>query len=350
MLSLKFDPNTDPNFIVSSLPDYVEQNRDLLIKDAAFGASTIDYLNIQTGIKTSAKINFLSADPVFQDGSTCGFTPDNTTELTQREIVTGLIKVNESYCPDTLLGKWAEYLVRIPEPQRAELPFERYIIEVLTGGIRKKLDLAIWQGDTTSADPTLKWFDGFLTLIAADAGITPITVPAGSSAYDAIKSVVLAIPAVDLWGGRARVFVAPDLYRTFLLELVEKNLYHYSGPQNAAPNSFVFPGSNVEVVAVYGLTGSNSIVASTSENLFYGTDIENAREQFKVVYDEKDELFYVKVRWNSGVQYAFSDRVVLAEYTTIDSGSGISKALDSIAESAAALADDDHIYKTKEQA
>lgn len=309
--TLKF-ANTDPNFIVSSLPAYVEQRRDVLVKDAAFGASTIDYLNIQTGIKTSAKLNILSADPVFQNGNGCGFTPDNSTTLTQREIATGLIKVNESYCPDTLLGKWAEYLVRIPEPQRAELPFEQYIIEALTGGIRRKLDTAIWQGDTSSANSTLKWFDGFLKIAGADSDVITVSIAAGTDAYDAIKAVILAIPSVDLWGGRARVFVAPDLYRSFLLELVEKNFYAYSGPQNAAPNTFIFPGTNVEVVATYGLSGTNKIFASTTENLYYGTDIENGKEEFKIVYDEKDEVFLLKVRWNSGVQYAFSDRVVLA--------------------------------------
>ena len=342
--------NTDPNFIVSSLPDYVEQNRDLLVKEAVFGASTINYLNIQTGIKTSAKLNFLAADPVFQDGNGCGFTPDNSVALTQREISTGFIKVNESFCPDTLLGKWAEYLVRIPESQREELPFERYIIRAISAGISRKLDLAIWQGDTSSADASLNKFDGFLKIAGNDSDVINVTVPAGASAYDAIKAVILAIPAVDLWGGRARVFVAPDLYRTFLLELVEKNLYHYSGPQNAAPDTFIFPGTNVEVVAVYGLTGASSIFASITENLYYGTDIENGKEEFKIVYDEKDEVFLLKARWNSGVQYAFSDRVVLATYTTIDSGSGVSKALDSIAASAAALADDDKVFKTKEQA
>ena len=60
-----------------------------------------------------------------------------------------------------------------------------------------------------------------------------------------------------------------------------------------------------------GLSGTGYIFASNVDNLYYGTDVEGANEQFKVVYDEKEELFFVKVRWNSGVQYAFPDRVVL---------------------------------------
>lgn len=342
--------NTDPNFIVSSLPSYVEQRREPLIRDVVFGAGSIQHLSLQTGIKTAAKLNILSADPVFQDGSVCGFTPDNTTALTQREIVTGIIKVNESFCPDTLLGKWAEYLVRIPEPQRAELPFERYIVDIFKEGIRKGIELAIWQGDTTSLDDKLKWFDGFLKIAGADGNVNAVSIAAGSTAYDAIKAVILAIPEVDIFSGKAKVFVNPGLYQLFLFELVEKNLYHYSGPQNAAPEEYVFPGTNVRVISTYGLTGTYNIFASASDNLFYGTDVESAAEQFKIVYDEVSETFLLKVRFNAGVQYAFSDRVVLGTYTTIVSGQPLYKALDNIAASAAELADADHVYKTKEQA
>ena len=342
--------NTDPNFIVSSLPSYVEQRREPLIRDVVFGASSIAHLSLQTGIKTAAKLNILTADPVFQDGSVCGFSPDNTTALTQREIVTGLIKVNESYCPDTLLGKWAEYLVRIPEPQRAELPFERYIVDVLKEGIRKGIELAIWQGDTTSLDDKLKWFDGFLKIAGADGNVVAVNIPAGVSAYEAIKLVILGIPEADIHSARAKVFVNPNLFQLFMFELVEKNLYHYAGPQNESPEEYVFPGTSVRVICTYGLTGTYNIFASCSDNLFYGTDVENAAEQFKIVYDEISETFLLKVRFNAGVQYAFSERVVLGTYTTIDSGQPAYKALDSIAASAAALADDDHVFKTKEQA
>ena len=36
-------------------------------------------------------------------------------------------------------------------------------------------------------------------------------------------------------------------------------------------------------------------------------------EDFSITYDEKDEVFLIKVRWAAGVQIAFPDRVVLAD-------------------------------------
>lgn len=304
------------NFIVSSLPDYVKENEELLIKDVVFGTPTIRRITPQTGIKTSAHINYLGADPVLQDGKGCGFNASNTMELTQRTIETALIKVNESVCPDTLLGKWAEYLVRIPEPQRAELPFEAYVVAVLRDAIKEKIETLVWQGDKSSADTDLKWIDGFITLALADNNVVDVPIAFGTSAWNSIKAVIAAIPAELIRKGNVKVFVSPELFLAFTLELVEKNFYHYSGPQNAAPEEIIFPGTNIAVVNTAGLADTNYIFASYPENLYYGTDVENSEEQFKIVYDEKDEEFLVKVRWNSGVQFAFPDRVVLGTIAT----------------------------------
>ena len=83
------------NIIVSSLPDYVQERRDEVIRIVVLGGTTIRHMVPQTGIKTSAKINYIEIDPVFQDGGACGFTPqEGGAELTQREIKTGQIKVN----------------------------------------------------------------------------------------------------------------------------------------------------------------------------------------------------------------------------------------------------------------
>lgn len=299
------------NFIVSSLPSYVENNRELLIKDVVFGTPTVRRITPQTGIKTSAYINYLSADPTLQDGSSCGFNAADSVTLTQRTIETALIKVNESVCPDTLLGKWAEYQVRIPEPQRAELPFEAYVIAALRDAIKEKIETLVWQGDTTSNDADLKWINGFIALALADNDVIDVPIAANTDAWDAIKAVISALPNEVIRRGNVKVFVSPELYLQFILELVEKNFFHYSGPQNAAPEEINFPGTNIAVVSTAGLAETNYIFAASPDNLYYGTDVENAAEQFKVVYDESDELFLIKVRWNCGVQIAFPSRVVL---------------------------------------
>ena len=53
-----------PNFNVSGLPAYVDQNRDLLLKNFALvGGGTRERISIQTGVKGKAAINFLDVAP-----------------------------------------------------------------------------------------------------------------------------------------------------------------------------------------------------------------------------------------------------------------------------------------------
>ena len=102
------------NFLVSSLPDYVQNNRDLIIKSFALvGTATRRHIGLQTGIKKSAYLNYLDLVPSFQDGSSCGFNPLDSITLTHKEIEVATLKVDGQICPETLLGKYGEWLVRV---------------------------------------------------------------------------------------------------------------------------------------------------------------------------------------------------------------------------------------------
>lgn len=45
--------------------------------------------------------------------------------------------------------------------------------------------------------------------------------------------------------------------------------------------------------------------------------MEDDKEVFSITYDETNEIYRIKVRWASGVQIAFPDRVVLADISGI---------------------------------
>lgn len=300
------------NFVVTSLPAYVQDNKDLIIKNFALvGTASRQRFGIQTGIKTSAYLNYLELNPTLQDGKGCGFTASGSATLTQRTITTAVIKVNMDICPDSLLGKYAEYLVRIGANSN-ELPFEQYIIDGVTTEINKKIEKLIWQGDTTQASNTdLKWLNGILKQLASDSDKVAVSIAANTAIYDAIKAVYLAIPEETLERG-AEIYVSPANYRDFLMAMVEKKYFNYSGPQDSAPEEFVFPGTDVKVVKTPGLAGVNDrIVASFPENFVYGCDAEGDLEDVKVWFSDDDDLFKLKVKWNSGIAYRFPNQVTL---------------------------------------
>ena len=300
------------NFVVTSLPAYVQDNKDLIIKNFALvGTASRQRFGIQTGIKTSAYLNYLELNPTLQDGKGCGFTALGSAILTQRTITTAIIKVNMDICPDSLLGKYAEYLVRIGANSN-ELPFEQYIVDGVTTEINKKIEKLIWQGDTSkSTDTDLKWINGILKQLASDSDKVAVSIAANTAIYDAIKAVYLAIPEETLERG-AEIYVSPANYRDFLMAMVEKKFFNYSGPQDSAPEEFVFPGTDVKVVKTPGLAGVNDrIVASFPENFVYGCDAEGDLEDVKVWFSDDDDLFKLKVKWNSGIAYRFPNQVTL---------------------------------------
>ena len=275
------------------------------------GTASRQRFGIQTGIKTSAYLNYLELNPTLQDGKGCGFTASGSATLTQRTITTAVIKVNMDICPDSLLGKYAEYLVRIGANSN-ELPFEQYIVDGVTTEINKKIEKLIWQGDTTQASNTdLKWLNGILKQLASDSDKVAVSIAANTAIYDAIKAVYLAIPEETLERG-AEIYVSPANYRDFLMAMVEKKYFNYSGPQDSAPEEFVFPGTDVKVVKTPGLAGVNDrIVASFPENFVYGCDAEGDLEDVKIWFSDDDDLFKLKVKWNSGIAYRFPNQVTL---------------------------------------
>ena len=302
------------NFIVSSLPAYVQENRDLLIKNFALvGTDTRRRIGRQMGIKHKAELNYLELSAVLQDGAGCGFNPLDSLTLTQRYIECATIKVDGQICPETLLGKYAEYLVRVNATEN-ELPFEQYIVDALVAEINKKIEKLIWQGDTTqTSDPDIKWIDGFLAQLDADSACIDVSISSGKTAYEGLLAVYMAMPEEVLERGGV-IFVAPAIYRSFLQDMVAINFYHYSGPQDAAPEEFVLPGTDVRVIKTPGLAGSLKVVGTFADNLVYGTDGENDNEDIDIWWSADDRLFKYEVKWNSGVAYHFPAFNVLGTF------------------------------------
>ena len=280
------------NFIVDSLPAYVQENQDMLIKNFALvGGGIRKRVSVQTGIKSKAKINFLEIAPEIQSGDGCSFTPMGAVELSQREINTEAYKVNLEICHKTLRGKYAEYLIKMNASEQ-ELPFEAYIVEGLTNALNKKIEEAVWT--------KLAAFDGEMKSVTATGDV-----------YEDIKKVYLALPTEVLNRG-AEIYVSPANYRFFLQALVEKNLYHYASATEAMPTEFYFPGSNAKVVMSEGLA-DGAIYGTFAKNIFYGCDMENDAEVLDIWWSKDDRVFKVAAEWNMGVQVAFPDMVVVAK-------------------------------------
>lgn len=296
------------SYNVSALPTYVEEHRLPLIAEAVLKSKSASLMNLQTDIKSSAAINLINSNPVFQEGG-CGWQAQGDVTFSQRIINTGLVKINMSFCEKDLLKTWMSYEVKAGLSDES-LPFEEYFINNIIDKVKAGVEKVIWQGDTASGDATLKHTDGLIKILSAATGVIKPTIASGTSAYDAIKAVYMAIPEKVL--DKAVILVGADTFRTYTQELVEKNFYHYSA-DGYPTEEFVLPGTNTRVIAVNGLNGTGEIVAAALDNLFYGCDLMNDAETLDVWYSKDFQEHRLAMSFNFGVQVAYPDEVVIAK-------------------------------------
>lgn len=303
--------------LVNSLPEYVEQKHDELLRSAVLGSESAKMFRLQTGVKTKSALNILNTAIQFQDGSACGFNAQGTSTISQREIEAPIVKVNMEFCDKELLNSALQHEVRVAAGQKT-LPFENEFVADIMAQIDNGVERMIWQGDKVgkSEDNVLKWTDGILTHLNAEDGITkPENKLTHSGAnipdfiLDAVDKVVLAIPTPIL--NKAVIWMGYDYFRAFCVAMKNANLFHYNG--DGVDNSKVYyPGSNIMVKAVAGLDGTGTIVAADPENFVFGCDMQHDAEKCDLWYSKDDQVFKLAVEFGIGTQVAFPNEVVIS--------------------------------------
>lgn len=326
------------NFLVSSLPAYVAQSRDLIIKNFALvGTATRTRIGLRTGIKTGEKLPFLDFGIALQDGSGCGFNPLDEAELTEKTVSVESVKHDGELCPEKLLGKYAEYLVRISATENT-VPYEEYLLRVMTDEVNKVIEKIIWLGDKTNGTGNMAYVNGFLVQLGADGDVLTENILSGTTAYDGLVQVYAAMPEAALERGGV-IFVSPAIYRAFLMDMVRLNYFHFAGPQNAAPEEFILPGSDVLVIKTPGLAGSLKVVGTFADNLTYLTDVEGDETDLDLWWSQDDRKFKWEAKWAMGVSYYFPDQIVLGTFAAVPSATaGQNAALAAIATNTGVIA------------
>ena len=304
------------SFVVSSLNNYTnEQSTDLLVK-ALFGSKTASTLQtagqVQVGVKSSASLNLLASTVFFQaDG--CGYNPSGATTFTQRNITVGAVKVEETLCPKTLEAKWMQTQIMAGSPTM--IPFEEQIGSEKSAVIAENIEIAMWQGDTASGNPNLNRFDGFNKIIAAASPTLANSAPTAFASItstnidDILDQVYANIPARVATKSDLVCFIGVDAFKLMLVNLKNANLFHYAVEASEAME-MVYPGTNMKLIAVGGLSGTSKIVAGSLSNFFVGTDLANEEESYKLWYSEDNDEVRFRTTFKYGVQVAYPSEVV----------------------------------------
>jgi hypothetical protein len=304
-------------FNVTGLTNYTnEQSTELVIK-SLFGSKTAAVLQaagqVQVGVKSAEALNILSSDVFFQaDG--CGYTASGNTTFSQRVITVGKIKVEETLCPKTLEAKWMQTQIAPGSPEA--VPFEEQIGNEKASRIAKLLEVSMWQGDTATSNtnPNTNRFDGFNKIIDAasastvagnTSSATAITVANIEGLVDDMYNV---IPADIAEAEDLVLFVGIDTFKKYTTALRNSNLFHYAADSEGM--EILIPATNVRMIAVGGLSGTNRMFLARLSNMFVGTDLANEEEEYRFWYSQDNDEVRFRATMKYGVQIAFPDQLV----------------------------------------
>jgi hypothetical protein len=230
---------------VTGLVDYIKENEEILLTKAVFGGKTADLIaaegTLMLGVKSSEKVAILDTDAIFQDGTGCARVSSGNTSLTQRQITVGNIAVVEDICVADLEKKYiANTMAR--GANNNKLPFDQEYSELKAAKVAKQLEIAIWQGDTTSGNANLNKFDGFIKIIDAAGGSVvqsntavfiptgaPISISTGITTANVkaiVNSMWLALPADITGADDIRIFCGWDTFNKFINAFTDQNLFN----------------------------------------------------------------------------------------------------------------------------
>lgn len=324
-------------FVVSSLADYTEQNRLPLLTASVFGAKTQSLMQKRVGVKFQDAINLMDTDAFFQSGTACGFSASGTTTFTQRVIIVGAVKVQETLCPRTMENKWLA--TQLAQGSNYEgVSFEQEFTEQKAKRIAAQIETAIWQGigasaisgtwqvggTAASADASLTKCSGLLLYAESTAaGTTEITIGGALNATNIVSGFEVAyqnVPVSILDRDDIVAFCGWDLFRILCAELIKQSGYTnltstggtQAGQNGLAPvGELYYPGTNMKVVAVNGLNNTQRIFVASLRELFYGTDLLSDEDNFRIWASYENDDIRFQAAFKFGVNYAFPANIVV---------------------------------------
>ena len=302
------------SYDLGGLTSYVDQLNSDIISEAVLSPVTMDYVNVQVGIKGTMNVNLLSETLSVQTGTTCGWNNAGTVEFTTAPITVQALKVNQSLCLQELNTLWlGQYLNAGSYNEQA--PFEQAIIDLQTRQIKRFNEDLLW--NATSGSST---FSGFKQLFANTAGVVTLTGQTalcsvtGSSAVEKANAVLAQVD--NLINSMDRniysredivIFMSEQQFKCYLTAVRNVNNFYIDSSVNklGSVHTILHPQTNYRVVGVPGLNGSNLIVLGPQQYFLVGTDLTSDEDSFRAWFSQDFQEVRMMVAWKLGTAIAF---------------------------------------------
>ena len=283
---------------------------------ALLSASTLDSgaITILPNIKYKAAMKVgtfsnlvRSADCDFDD-LTSGLT------LTEKVLTPTELQVNLQICKKELHADWEAAQMGFSAFDELPPLFSDYVISRVAAEVANATETSIWSGAAGEGS-----FDGFKTILAADATVVDVAKATVTSAnvIAQLGAIVDAAPSAILGKEDLTLYVSTNIARAYIRALGgfaatiggagvdNKGTTWYNGGELS------FEGINIFVAK--GL-GDNEAVLAQKSNLFFGTGLLDDRNEVRVIdMSDTDGSQNVRVvmRYTAGVQIGIGSDIVL---------------------------------------
>ena len=248
--------------------------------------------------------------------ATCDFTTAGTVALTEKIIEPKELQVNLELCKTPFQSDWEAVSMGYSAHDNLPSTFSDYFIGLMAEQIAEQTETDIWSGAAGAGT-----FDGFKTLLNADAGHTGAKKIVGEAITSAnviaqLELVEAQIPNSVYDKEDLFIYASQNVFRAYKSALggFQANGQGASGYMAQGQNQDIdvqyFNG--VKIVACNGLS-DNNIIVSQKSNLFFATGLLSDHNEVKVLdmadLDGSKNVRFI-MRYTAGVQYAVVDSIV----------------------------------------
>ena len=296
---------------------YAGESAGKYISAALLSGNTIANggLTIRPNVKFKEVVKRLELDGITKNG-TCDFSDTSTLTLTERILEPKELQVNLELCKKDFSSDWDAIQMGYSAFDNLPSSFQDYLISYVASKVAQKNEQNIWAGADGEGS-----FDGFSTLLAADAALPAAQQIAGTTVtaanvIDELGKVVDQIPSALYGRDDLFIYVSQNIFRAYKRALggFQANGVGAAGVgsqgNNQDINILYFDG--VKIFMANGLA-ANTAVATTKDNLQFGTGLLSDHQEVKVL-DMADldgsQNVRIIMRFTAGVQYGVVEDIV----------------------------------------
>ena len=280
-------------------------------------------ITIKPNVKFQEVLKVLDDNNIVRDGS-CDFsaitTGNDRLSLTESILTPKELQVNLELCKKDFRSDWEAVEMGISVYDNLPPSFSDFLIGHVAGLVAEKTEQNIWGGVNANAGE----FDGFTTLMAADADVndavnTGITSFTAANIIGTLGNVVDAIPSKVLGKEDLTIFLPTVAYQAYIRALGGFGANGLGAAGVGAQGTQWFNNNaslSYEGIKVQLAPGMpvDHIVAGQKSNLYFGTGLLSDHNEVKLLdMGDLDGSQNVRVimRFTAGVQYGIGSDLVL---------------------------------------